>query len=145
MGPQIRKLLGDDMFNNLLQDGEEKASDVFRLVSTNFLGNIRAENYKELIKNMSLYHKLGCNMSLKIHMLHSHLDFFPDNCGMASDWHGEFFMRKLRRRRNDIRESGPLPCWLTTVGHSSEMLPSGYTTERQSEVSSRSKLLSLHV
>ena len=30
-------------------------------------------------------------MSLKIHMLHSHLDFFPDNCGMFSDEYGERF------------------------------------------------------
>jgi hypothetical protein len=75
------------MFNNLLQGDEKKAWYAFRLVSTNFLGNIRAENYKELIQNMSLCHKLGCNMSLKVHVLHSHLDFFPDNCDMVSDEH----------------------------------------------------------
>ena len=109
MGPQIRKLFRDDMFSNLLQGDEKKAWDAFRLVSTNFLGNIRAENYKELMENMSLYHKLGCNMSLKIHMLHSHLNFFPDNCGMVSDEHGDLFMRKLQRWRNDIRKSSPLP------------------------------------
>ncbi|UYV74137.1 hypothetical protein LAZ67_11002222 [Cordylochernes scorpioides] len=34
---------------------------------------------------------LGCNMSLKIHFLHSHLDFFPDNLGSVSDEHGERF------------------------------------------------------
>ena len=78
MGPQIRKLFRDDMFNNLLQGDEKKAWDAFRLVSTKFLGNIRAENYKELIEDMSLYHKRGCNISLKIYMLHSHLDFFPE-------------------------------------------------------------------
>ena len=96
MGPQIRKLFRDDMFNNLLQGDEKKAWDAFRLVSTNFLGNIRAENYKELIENMlSLCHKLGCSMLLKIHMLHSHLDFFPDNCGMVSDEHDERFHQKI--------------------------------------------------
>jgi len=92
-----------------------------------------------------LYHKLGCNMSLKIHMLHSHLDFFPDNCGMISDEHGELFTRKLQRWGKDIRKSGPLPCWLTTVGLSSEMLLSSYTNDRQSKVARRSGLLSLHV
>jgi len=96
-------------------------------VSTNFLGNIRAENYKELTEDMSLPHKLGCNMSLKIHILRSHLDFFSDNCGMFSDEHGELFIRKLQRWRNNIRENGPLPCWLTTVGPSSEMFLSSYT------------------
>ena len=30
-------------------------------------------------------------MSLKIHFLHSHLDFFPDYCGAVSDEHGEHF------------------------------------------------------
>ena len=51
------------------------------------------------------------------------------------------FIRKLQRWRNDIRESGPLPCWLTTVGRSPEMLLSSYTSDRQSEVASRSGLL----
>jgi hypothetical protein len=84
------------MFNNLLQGDEKKVWDAFRLVSTNFLGNIRAENYKELIEDMlSLYHKLGCSMSLKIHMLHSHLDFFPYNCGMVSNEHGKHFYQEI--------------------------------------------------
>jgi len=82
------------MFNNLLQGDEKKAWDAFRLVSTNFLGNIRTENYKELAEDTSLYFKLGCNMSLKIHMLHSHLDFFP-NYGMASDEQGERFHQEI--------------------------------------------------
>jgi len=120
-----------------------KAWNAFRLVSTNFLGNIRVEIYKELIEDMSLYHKLCCNISLKIHMLHSHLDIFPDNCGVVSDEHGELFMRKLRWR-NDIRKSGPLPCRLTTVGRSSEMILSSYTSDRQSLVASRSGLPSLY-
>jgi hypothetical protein len=107
------------MFNNLLKGDEKKAWDAFRLVSTNFLGNVRAENYKELIEKMlTLYHKRGCNMSLKIHMLHFHLDFFPNNCGMVSGEHGERFRQELQRWKNGIRESGPLPCWLTTVGRS---------------------------
>jgi len=94
VSPQTRKLFRHVMFNNLLQGDEKKAWDTFRLVSTNFLGNIRAENYKELIEDMSLYHKLGSNMSLKKHMLHSYLDFFPDNCGMSTV---NVFVRKLQR------------------------------------------------
>jgi hypothetical protein len=41
------------MVNNLLLGDEKKAWDAFRLASTNFLGNIRAENKKELIEDMS--------------------------------------------------------------------------------------------
>jgi hypothetical protein len=56
VGPQTRKHFRDDMFNNLLQGDEKKAWAAFRLVSFNFLGNTRAENYKEMIEHMSLYH-----------------------------------------------------------------------------------------
>jgi len=88
----------------------KEAWDAFRLVSTNFLGNITAENYKKLIEDMSLYHKLGCNMSLKIHMLHSHLDFFPDNCGMVSDEHGKLFMTKNATMEKRYQEK-----WFTSM------------------------------
>jgi hypothetical protein len=40
---------------------------------------------------LSCYEKLGCKMSLQIHFLHAHLDFFPENCGAVSDEHGERF------------------------------------------------------
>ena len=96
MGLQVRKLFRDDMFNKLLQGDKKKTWDAFRLVSANFLGNIRAQDYKQLFEDMlSLHHKLGCSMFLKIHMLHSHLDFFPDNCGMVSDEHAECFHQEI--------------------------------------------------
>jgi len=41
------------------------------------------------------YQKLGCNMSLKIHFLHSHLNFFPENCGAVSDEHEERFHQDI--------------------------------------------------
>jgi hypothetical protein len=34
-------------------------------------------------------------MSLKVQMLHSQLDFFPDNCGMIGDEHGEDFRQEI--------------------------------------------------
>jgi len=83
------------MFRNLVQGDEKKFWDAIRLVPTNFLGNNRAENYKEFIKEMSLYHKLGSNMFLKMHMIHSHLDFFPNNPEMVSDEHGERFHQEI--------------------------------------------------
>jgi len=58
----------------------------------NFLGNYKAENYVELINDLIMSYKaLGCDMSLKIHMLDSHLDFFPANLGAVSDEQGERF------------------------------------------------------
>jgi len=44
------------MCNSVLQGDEKKVWDAFRLVSTNFLRNFRADIYKELIEDMlSLY------------------------------------------------------------------------------------------
>ena len=34
-------------------------------------------------------------MLLKIHMLHSHLNFFPDNCGVVSDEDVERFHQEI--------------------------------------------------
>ena len=42
------------------------------------------------------YEKLGCRMSLKLHFLHSHLDFFRDNLGNVSEEHGERFHQDIQ-------------------------------------------------
>jgi hypothetical protein len=39
---------------------------------------------------------MGVNMSLKIHFLHSHLDFFPENLGSTSDEQGEQFHHDVK-------------------------------------------------
>lgn len=44
---------------------------------------------------LKAYNDLGCNMSLKVHFLHSHLDFFPQNLGDVSDEHGERFHQDI--------------------------------------------------
>ncbi|GBN88271.1 hypothetical protein AVEN_206305-1 [Araneus ventricosus] len=38
---------------------------------------------------------MGRNMSLKIHFLHSHLEFYPENLGLVSDVHGERFHQDI--------------------------------------------------
>ncbi|UYV77433.1 hypothetical protein LAZ67_15001016 [Cordylochernes scorpioides] len=78
VGPQIRELQQDGNFQNSLNEVEAAAWNSFRNVCKNFLGSA-----------------LGCNMSLKIHFLHSHLDFFPDNLGAVSDEHGERFHQDI--------------------------------------------------
>lgn len=96
VGPQISRLFKDTHFDGVLCGDEKEAWNSFRMVPKNFLGNHKAENYKELVDNMlSCYEKMGCNMSLKIHFLHSHIDFFPDNCGSVSDEHGERFHQDI--------------------------------------------------
>lgn len=62
----------------------------------NSLGNTKSENYRQIIWELIFAYKaLGCNMSLKIHFLESHLDFFPENLGAVSDEHGERFHQDI--------------------------------------------------
>ncbi|GBP90238.1 hypothetical protein EVAR_100685_1 [Eumeta japonica] len=49
-------------------------------------------------------------MSLKIHFLHSHLDFFPQNLGAVSDEHGERFIRTYPTWKKGIKASGVRTC-----------------------------------
>ena len=96
VGPQIRQLFQDNIFNNLLEGKEKRAWDAFKLVATNFLDNDRADNFEVSVENhLEAYKSLGCNMSLKIHFLHSHLDYFPLNCGAVSDEHCERFHQTI--------------------------------------------------
>ncbi|UYV80797.1 hypothetical protein LAZ67_19001756 [Cordylochernes scorpioides] len=79
VGPQIRELQQDGNFQNSLNEG-----------------SVKVENYRDIVNDLLLSYKaLGCNMSLKIHFLHSHLDFFPDNLGAVSDEHGERFHQDI--------------------------------------------------
>ena len=84
--PQIRDIIKDEFFDKVLQGNEKAAWDSFKFVVKGFLGNRRAQNYEELVNSLlQSYQKLGCNMSLKIHFLHSHLDFFSREL-WCSEW-----------------------------------------------------------
>jgi hypothetical protein len=96
IGQQIQDLIKDEYFNKLFQGDEKAAWDSFKFVVKGFLGNRRAQNYEEPVNNLlQSYQKFGWNMSLKIHFPHLHLDFFSENCGAASDEHGERFHQDI--------------------------------------------------
>jgi len=88
IGPQIRQLFKDQQFEAVLSDKEKAAWQSSEKVSNGLLGNFKAANFRELVQDlMDSYEELGRNMSLKMHFLFSHLDFFPLNCGDMSDEH----------------------------------------------------------
>ncbi|GFX51572.1 uncharacterized protein TNCV_5012761 [Trichonephila clavipes] len=88
-GPQIRQLVKDSNFVKSTTEVESKAWNSFVLVMSNFLGKKRSDDHVELVESMiSNLKVLGCNMSIKIHFLHSHLDRFPQNLGDFSEEHG---------------------------------------------------------
>jgi len=96
IGPQIRQLFKDQQFETVLSDKEQAAWQSFEKVSNSFPGNFKATNFRELVQDLvDSYEQLECNMSLKMHFLFSHLDFFPLNCGGVSDEHEERFHQDI--------------------------------------------------
>ena len=80
-----------------MKEVELEAWKAFVLVVKNFLGNNKARNYTELVNNMlTAFRNLGCNMSIKMHYLFSHMDRFPENLGLKSDELGERFHQDLK-------------------------------------------------
>jgi hypothetical protein len=61
---------------------------------------------------------LGCSMSLKLHFLHTHVDFFPENLGAVSEEQGEHFhqdIKEMEQRyqgRWNVNMMGNY-CWMT--------------------------------
>ena len=60
------------------------------------MANHRHEQYADMVDDMlKAYEQLGARMSVKMHFLHSHLDFFPPNLGKVSDEKGERFHQDI--------------------------------------------------
>ena len=96
-GPQIRTLMMDNSFTGTMTEIEEDAWNAFKEAVKKFLGNIKDPLYKEIVRNMlDKFKLLGCNMSLKLHFLASHLDYFPPNLGAVSEEQGERFHQDLK-------------------------------------------------
>jgi len=94
--PQIRELMLDKEFDEDLNETERNAWLSFKRICKDFLGNHKAANYQDAVQDLlTSYKAMGCNMSLKIHFLESHLDFFPENLGEVSDEHGERFHQDI--------------------------------------------------
>lgn len=96
-GPQIRQLIEDEHFIKTMSEIEKNAWLAFKDIVKNFLGNTRARNYFDIVQNLlESYKMLRCNMSIKLHFLHSHLANFPENLGDFSDEQGERFHQDLK-------------------------------------------------
>ena len=90
IGPQIRKLFNDNNFEECMTVTEKEAWIAFIEVVYNHLENYKVESYVENARTMlGKYKALGCNISLKLHFLHSHLDYFPENLRDVSEEQGE--------------------------------------------------------
>ena len=63
---------------------KKKAWLSFEEVVSKLLGNTKDSDYQNIVKMLACFEALGCRMSLKVHFLHAHLDYFPQNLGDMS-------------------------------------------------------------
>ena len=83
---------------------ELRAWEAFKSVCSGFLGNTCVPDYQACIeKLLKSDEDMGCRMSLKIHFLHSHLNFFPPNLGTVSDEHGERFHQDIMKMESNYQ------------------------------------------
>ena len=79
-GPDIRKVIHDFAFERKLCQKELGAWKLFVKVVNEFLSSKKEENYKTLVEELlRSYQLMGCQVSLKIHFLISHINFFLEN------------------------------------------------------------------
>ena len=89
-GPQVRQLMRDQKNCDSMNEVELATWLSFVEVVKNFLGNYRADNYKDAVNNMLGYFRiLGMNLSIKVHFLYSHLDQFLENLRDVINEQGE--------------------------------------------------------
>ena len=96
-GPQIRLLVKDQTFISTMKKEELNAWKAFCDVVKNFLGNIKSPNFNKLVESLlQAFYNLRCNMSVKVHFLHSHLSYFPENLGAFSEEQDERFHQDIK-------------------------------------------------
>ncbi len=80
-----------------ISEYELRTWNSLKWICGHFLGNNKSPTYINWIQNLlDTFHKMACRMSLKIHFLHSHLDFFPKHLGAVSDEQGERFHQDIQ-------------------------------------------------
>jgi hypothetical protein len=95
--PDIRKLMSDATFESTMNTTEKAAWQACRNVVTEYLGNTKDPNYANTVnKILDAFKDLVCNTSLKLHLLHSHLDYFPENLGSLSEEQEERFHKDVK-------------------------------------------------
>ncbi|KAJ4436580.1 hypothetical protein ANN_16613 [Periplaneta americana] len=140
IGLQIRLMLSSEELEQKMTDIERNAWKAFRAVVTGFLGNKKSDNYEEIVASLlEHYRSLGCRMSIKLHYLHSHLEFFRPNLGDISEEHGERFhqdietMEKRYQGRRDAAIMGDY-IW-SLVRSTSDPHKRKYTSDNAGEMS----------
>ncbi len=79
------------------------------------------------MNTLSKFQALGCSTSVRIHFLHSHVDFSQNNLGAVSEEHGERFHQDIKDKERKYQGRWDKSmradyCWMLTqdrpkIGH----------------------------
>ncbi|XP_066447548.1 uncharacterized protein [Eleutherodactylus coqui] len=110
IGPQVKKLIKCTEFQKKLTRNENATWNSFVAVVKGFLWNLKAHNYVKLVETLvKNYGKMGCRISLKLHILDAHLNHFKRNMGEYSEEHGKHFHQDImafdRQHQGQYNES----------------------------------------
>ena len=106
-GPQIWEVFEDPEFEKTLNTLELRAWHAFKWICSDFMENFKSSSYQEGVAELlAAYKEMGCHMSVKMHFLHSHLEFFPENLGAVSDEQGERFHQDIQAMEERYKEFG---------------------------------------
>lgn len=87
-----------------LDRNQQIAWDAVKAVIESVLGKHREPTYVVFVQNMlDSFENIGVHMSLKIHFLNSHMDFFARQLATESDEHGERFHQEIMQMEERYR------------------------------------------
>jgi len=109
----------DKQFDEDLNETERNAWLCFKRICKDFLRNHKATNYQDVKQDLlTSYKAMGCNTSLKIHFLESHLDFFSQKISAKSVTNtAKYFTKTFWLWKSGAKASGPQVCWQASDGH----------------------------
>ena len=95
-GLQIRELIKDTSFDDALNPAEVFPWLSLKSVITNFLGNHSSSQCQKVVDElMENFCQIDARMSVKMHFLRSHVDYFLENCGDLSEEQDERFHQDI--------------------------------------------------
>ena len=87
----------DQTFTARITVAERAAWFSYFSVIREFLGNTKTSNYLDLVDViLQNFQALGARISIKLHYLFNHQDYFPENLGDVSEEQGERFHQGIR-------------------------------------------------
>jgi len=97
----------DKQFDEDLNETERNSWLSFKRICKDFLGNHKAAIYQNIVQDLlTSYKAMGCNMSLEIHFLESHLDVSPENLGEVSEDTVKDFTKTFLLWKSGAKASG---------------------------------------